>query len=45
VPFARTEEYEALFSRGYPNLRRLISPHPDEADAERHALADSKRGS
>lgn len=35
--FALTDEYEELYQRGYPHLRRLVTPHPDEADAEKRA--------
>jgi hypothetical protein len=44
MKIARTAEYEDLFARGYPHLRRLISPHPDEADAENRAIAAATEG-
>lgn len=34
---AVTPEYEELLGKGYPHLRRLITPHPDEANAHHNA--------
>lgn len=31
---AVTPEYEELLAKGYPYLRRLVTPHPDEEQAE-----------
>ncbi|MBA2539745.1 MAG: hypothetical protein H0V17_08940 [Deltaproteobacteria bacterium] len=35
---ATTPEYDELLARGYPHLRRLITPHPHEADAQGWAI-------
>ncbi len=35
---ATTPEYDELLARGYPHLRRLITPHPHEADAQGLAI-------
>jgi hypothetical protein len=34
---AVTPEYEELLAKGYPYLRRLVTPHPDEEQAENTA--------
>ena len=34
MTFARTPEFEDLFARGYPHLRRLVDGHPDDQTAE-----------
>jgi hypothetical protein len=44
MKIARTAEYDELFARGYPHLRRLVSPHPDETDAEKRAIAAATDG-
>lgn len=36
--FAITPEYEELLARGYPHLRRLVTPHPHEDDAHGWAV-------
>lgn len=35
--FASNAEYEALFAKGWPHLRTLVSPHPHEKDAAKWA--------
>ena len=38
MAFARTPEFEDLFARDYPHLRRLVDGHPDDQPAEAIAV-------
>jgi hypothetical protein len=41
---ATTPEYDELLAHGYPHLRRLITPHPHEADAKAWAIKALNEG-